>query len=201
MTRTGEEVKAKYKKQWTRAPARVSLYKTPCPPDLPPFRGCWRQPAAAAVFTPAVCRAMCGFAGIAPTLSPRRQLCAAPRYEGRFDQGERAGSSTSGRRDGFLRFPLAESHTAGLRGAIVRGSRQPTFAHQHSERTALPTQPSGCRRSDTLAEDEQSDVPQVGEHRFVEGISSQRVRRAHIVFTKERACCHRRQRHRHPKWG
>lgn len=137
MTRTGEEVKAKYKKQWTRAPARVSLYKTPCPPDLPPFRGCWRQPAAAAVFTPAVCRAMCGFAGIAPTLSPRRQLCAAPRYEGRFDQGERAGSSMSGRRDGFLRFPLAESHAAGLRGAIVRGSRQPTFAHQHSERTAV----------------------------------------------------------------
>ena len=39
MTRTGEEVKAKYEKQWTRAPARVSLYKTPCFTDLPPFSG------------------------------------------------------------------------------------------------------------------------------------------------------------------
>ena len=174
MTRTGEEVKAKYKKQWTRAPARVSLYKTPCPPDLPPFRGCWRQPAAAAVFTPAVCRSMCGFAGIAPTLSPRRQLCAAPRYEGRFDQGERAGSSTSGRRDGF------RSRNPALRGYEGRLSEEADNRRLRTNtRSAqpLPTQPSGCRRPDTLAEDEQSDVPQVGEHRFVEGISSRCVRR------------------------
>lgn len=198
MTRTGEEVKAKYKKQWTRAPARVSLYKTPCPPDLPPFRGCWRQPAAAAVLTPAVCRAMCGFAGIAPTLSPRRQLCAAPRYEGRFDQGERAGSSMSGRRDGF------RSRNPTLRGYEGRLSEEADNRRLRTNtRSAqpLPTQPSGCRRSGVWDEDKKSDVPQVGEHRFVEGISSQRVRRAHIVFTKERACCHRRQRHRHPKWG
>ena len=74
MTRTGEEVKAKYEKQWTRAPARVSLYKTPCPPDLPLFRGCWRQPAAAAVFTPAVCRACTASRASLPLLAPEAAL-------------------------------------------------------------------------------------------------------------------------------
>ena len=116
MTRTGEEVKAKYEKQWTRAPARVSLYKTPCPPDLPLFRGCWRQPAAAAVFTPAVCRACTASRASLPLLAPEAAL-----------------------RSSTLRRSIRPRRACGKfdEWAIVRGSRQPTFAHQHSERTAL----------------------------------------------------------------
>ncbi len=200
MTRTGEEVKAKYKKQWTRAPARVSLYKTPCPPDLPPFRGCWRQPAAA-VFIPAVCRSMCGFAGIAPTLSPGGS--SAQLHATKVDSTKESVREVRRVAGGTVScsFRSRKPALGGYEGRLSEEADNRRLRTNTRSAQSLPTQASGCRRSDTLAEDEQSDVPQVGEHRFVEGISSQRVRRAHIDFTKERACCHRRQRHHLPKWG
>ena len=200
MTRTGEEVKAKYKKQWTRAPARVSLYKTPCPPDLPLFRGCWRQPAAAAVFTPAVCRACAASQASLPLLAPEAALRSStlrrsirPRRAcGKFDEWQ-AG-----------RFPAVSARGIPRCGATrgdCRGSRQPTFAHQHSERTAVTHTALRLSSFGHFGRRRTKRCPPTWGTSLHRGYFLTACEEGHIEFTKERACCHRRQRHHLPKWG
>ena len=135
-----------------------------------------------------------------PLFAPEVTLhCSARRRLNRQRRGTE--SSTSGRWDGLQQFPRAEARAAGLRGGEREGGgRRAAFARLRRDRAGatIPLRWSSFGR---LGRRQEKRCPPLGEHRFVEGISSRRVRRAHIDFTKERACCHRRQRHHPPKWG
>ena len=179
----------------------MSLYKTPCPADLPPFSGLLETACGGGrIHTGGVPRYVRLRGASLPLLAPEvTQHCSARRRPNRQRRGTE--SSTSGRWDGLQRFPRAEARAVGIRGGKREGGggRAP-FARLRRDRAgaAIPRRWSsfghfGRRRT--------KRCPPSWGTSLRGGYFLTACEEGHIEFTKERACCHRRQRHHLPKWG
>ena len=118
----------------------MSLYKTPCPADLPPFSGLLETACGGGrIHTGGVPRYVRLRGASLPLLAPEvTQHCSARRRPNRQRRGTE--SSTSGRWDGLQRFPRAEARAVGIRGGKREGGGgRASFARLRRDRAGAPT--------------------------------------------------------------